>query len=174
MNSGRLLGIVLSVMGFTIAVAAGLYLAVRLSRSELDVTGVLVGAGLAFIPVALLAGAGLYIYAQNARREEPEPESTMRQQRDLVDWLRSQGHISLDDAAQRLNVEVDAVRAIVRELIGLRVFSGYVDWQSGVLYQVETERLRAMHDCQTCGSPIDVPENGVVGCKGCQTEYFSV
>lgn len=174
MRSDRLLSIVLTGIGFAIAVAAGLYLAVRLSRGEIGSGGVLVGAGVAFVPVAVLVGIGIYLYARSLPREEPEQESTIRQQRDILDLLRSQGKVSLPEVAQAMNVDVDAVEGMVRELIGLRVFSGYVDWQSRLLVQDDAGRLGALQRCQKCGSPIDLSGGGVITCGVCQTEYFLV
>ncbi len=67
MNSGRLVGIILIVVGFGVAVIAGLWLASQVTGGQLQSGGALVGGGIAFIPVALLTGFGIYMYVQGGK-----------------------------------------------------------------------------------------------------------
>lgn len=173
MSSVRRLGIALSVIGFAIAVTAGLILAVRFSRGETEMGGVIVSAAAVFIPVGLLVAAGIYLYVRQAPREEAEPESTMPQQREIVVWLNSQSQVRIADVARTMSIDVEQVERMVHELISLRVFSGYVNWQAGVLVRIDADRLRAMQRCQTCDSPLDLASNSGA-CSVCQTEYFLV
>ncbi len=170
MNQTRLVGVILGVMGLGVALIAGLWLATQAASGETETGGVLVGAGLAFIPIALLMGFGVYFYVQGG--VQAQGESAMQQQRKLLDILRSRGKVSVSDMALELKVNVDAVKDMVHQLVGLQVFSGYVNWEEGTLYSAEASNLRALDKCKNCGGEISLVGKGVVACRFCGTEYF--
>lgn len=167
MNQGRLLGIILLVIGFGIAVLAGLFLA---ASDSLSAGAAVLGAGLAFVVVAPLMGFGLFFYTRGS--QEVEQESTMQQQRQLLDILRSRGQMRVDDMALEMSIPVDAVHDLIYQLVGLQVFSGYVNWKEGMLYSADAAQLREMKQCQRCGGDIQLVGRGTVVCPYCGTEYF--
>jgi hypothetical protein len=169
MNSSRLVGIILAIVGLGIAVIAGLWLASQVAAGMTS-GGALVGAGIAFIPVALLIGAGVYLYTQGGT--QAEEESVMRKQRQLLDILKSRGQVSVEDMALEMQTTVDAVKEMVHQLVGLQVFSGYVNWKDGILYSEEASKLRELRTCKNCGGEIRLAGKGVVVCPFCGTEYF--
>ncbi|GIL12442.1 MAG: hypothetical protein BroJett038_11620 [Chloroflexota bacterium] len=170
MNTGRLVGIILIVVGFGVAVIAGLWLAFQVSSESLSGGGALVGAGIAFIPVALLVGFGIYMFVQGGK--EAEEESSMQKQRRLLDIVKSRGQVSVPDVAMEMQISVEVVKDLVHQLVGLQVFSGYVNWQDGVLYSSDASKLRELEKCKNCGGEISLAGKGVVTCKFCGTEYF--
>jgi hypothetical protein len=170
MNSGRLFGIILIVVGFGIAVIAGLWLASQVSGGQLQSGGALVGAGLAFIPVALLVGFGIYMYVQGGK--EAESESEMQKQRQLLDIVKSRGQVAVSDLALEMKTNVDTVKSMVHQLVGLQVFSGYINWDKGILYSSDANNLRELQKCKNCGGEIKLVGKGVVACPFCGTEYF--
>ncbi|MBC6934299.1 MAG: hypothetical protein DWB42_00495 [Chloroflexi bacterium] len=170
MNTGRLVGIILIIVGFGVAVIAGLWLAFQVSSESLSGGGALVGAGIAFIPVALLVGFGIYMFVQGGK--EAEEESSMQKQRRLLDIVKSRGQVSVPDVAMEMQISVEVVKDLVHQLVGLQVFSGYVNWQDGVLYSSDASKLRELEKCKNCGGEISLAGKGVVTCKFCGTEYF--
>jgi hypothetical protein len=169
-NTGRLIGIILIVIGFGIAMIAGVWLAFGVSNDQMEIGGALVGAFVAFIPVAVLVGFGIYMFVQGGK--EAEVESTMRKQRELLDIVKSRGQVGVSDLALEMNTNVDSVKAMVHELVGLQVFSGYVNWDEGTLYSSEASKLRELTKCKNCGGEIQLVGKGVVVCRFCGTEYF--
>ncbi|NWG15097.1 MAG: hypothetical protein HXY41_00540 [Chloroflexi bacterium] len=170
MNTGRLVGVILIVVGFGVAIIAGLWLAFQVSSESLSGGGALVGAGIAFIPVALLVGFGIYMFVQGGK--EAEEESSMQKQRQLLDIVKSRGQVSVPDLAMEMQISVEVVKDLVHQLVGLQVFSGYVNWQEGVLYSSDAGKLRELDKCKNCGGEISLAGKGVVTCKFCGTEYF--
>ena len=170
MNTGRLVGIILMVVGFGVAVIAGLWLAVMISNQQMAADAAVVGAGLAFIPVALLVGFGIYMYVQGGK--EAVEESAMEKQRQLLDIVKSRGEVSVSDLAIEMGVTADDVKSMVHSLVGLQVFSGYINWDKGVLYSSDASSLRGLEKCKNCGGEIHLVGKGVVTCKFCGTEYF--
>lgn len=170
MNSSRLVGIILSVVGIGLALLAGLWLATQVSSGDVGSGGAVLGAGLAFIPVALLVGFGIYLFVRGGK--EAVTESTMQKQRQLLDILKSRGQVSVSDMAMEMRVSVDSVQDMVHQLVGLQVFSGYANWQDGTLYSSDAKELRALDKCKNCGGEIEIAGKGVFKCKYCGTEYF--
>jgi hypothetical protein len=170
MNSGRLIGIILMVSGFGVAVIAGAFLSVQVGSEALTAGGAVVGAGLAFIPVAVLVGFGIFLYVRGG--QEAEEESVMQKQRQLLDLVKTRGQVSVNDLAVDMRVSVDGIKDMVRQLVGLQVFSGYVNWDDGILYSSDASKLRDLKNCEKCGAPITLAGKGVVVCKYCGTEYF--
>ncbi len=170
MNGSRLSGIVLSIIGLGIAVIAGLFLASQVSAGDLSGGGALVGAMLAFIPVALLLGFGVYLFLRGG--SEAKETSTMQQQRRILDIVKSRGQVAVADLALEVGVPVNTIQDLVHQLVGLQVFSGYVNWQEGVLYSDDASKLRDLTKCKNCGGDIVLVGKGTVVCKFCGTEYF--
>jgi hypothetical protein len=161
-------GITLVAIGFGIAVIAGLWLAVLAQQT--GVGGILIGAGIAFIPVAILVGAGIYMVVISGR--EALEESEMQQQRQLLDIVKSRGEVAVADLALEMKVSADKVRALIHQLVGLQVFSGYVNWEKGIIYSSNAGSLRGLQQCKNCNGDIHLIGKGVVTCKFCGTEYF--
>lgn len=170
MNSSRLVGVILTVVGLGVALIAGIWLATQVSGKELSGGGAALGAGLAFIPVALLVGFGLYLFVRGG--SEAQEESVMQKQRQLLDILKSRGQVSVNDMALEMHTNVDSVKDMVYQLVGLQVFSGYINWDTGILYSSEAKELRALDKCKNCGGEISLVGKGIVRCKYCGTEYF--
>jgi hypothetical protein len=170
MNSSRLTGIILTVVGLGVAVIAGLWIAAQVSSGAWSSATPMFAAGVAFIPVALLVGFGIYLYVQGGAQAKEETE--MQKQRRLLDILKSRGQVSVSDMAVEMGVPVAQVQNLVHQLVGLQVFSGYVNWEDGTLYSAEASQLRQLDKCKNCGGEITLAGKGVVVCKYCGTEYF--
>jgi len=170
MNQGRLIGIILIVVAFGIAAIVGSFIAAQTSTNELGLGGATILAGIAFIPISMLAGFGIFLYVKG--KLEAEQQSVMRKQRELLDIVRTQGQVEIRNVALEMNVDLDTVKQMVHQLVGLQVFSGYVNWDDGILYSSEASKLRDLKQCEKCGAPIQLVGKGVVACKACGTEYF--
>ncbi len=170
MNSGRLTGIIAMVIGTGITALAGLFLGQQTAAGDLGGGGAIVGAFGAFVIVAPLFAFGIYMYIQGGQEEERESE--MQQQRRLLDIIQARGQIDIRKAAIELNLSVDEVRQMLYNLVGLQVFSGYINWDKGTLYSAEASNLRDLKECENCGGSIELAGKGVVACPYCGTEYF--
>ena len=170
MERGRAIGISLIVIGVGVAAIAGIFLAIQVGDDSLSAGGAVLGAFIVFIPVALLVGFGLLMVIKAG--QEAQEETVMRNQRRLLDIVRSRGQVGVHEVALEMNVSVDSVKEMVHQLVGLQVFSGYVNWNDGVLYSSDASQLRELDRCKRCGGDIQLAGKGVVLCPYCGTEYF--
>src|SRR5690606_36485617 len=104
--------------------------------------------------------------------QEAAEESVMQKQRQLLDILKSRGQVSVSEMAVEMQVSADTIKNMVHQLVGLQVFSGYANWQNGVLYSSDASQLRELEQCRNCGGEIQLVGKGIVTCKYCGTEYF--
>jgi hypothetical protein len=96
----------------------------------------------------------------------------MQKQRQLLDIVKSRGQVDITDLAIEMKSSAESIKQIVHQLVGLGVFSGYVNWDDGTLYSSDARHLRDLKNCEKCGAPIQLVGKGVVKCKFCGTEYF--
>jgi len=169
-NSSKLIGMGLVIVGLGIALIVGLWLAGQVSSELLDSGGALIGAGLAFIPVALIVGGGIYLFNQGGH--EQKRTSEMQRQRQVLDIVKSRGQVTVSDLALEMGMNATEVKSIVHQLVGLQVFSGYINWDEGTLFSADASQLRALDKCKNCGGELRLSGKGVVTCRFCGTEYF--
>ena len=126
------MGSILIALGFIAAAVAGFWFAVQLVQGALEPGEAARSAVLLFIPIGALVLAGIYLRT----RQKPviEPESMVEKQRHLVDLLNVRGSVPVSEMASALQVDEATLRELVDQLIRLEIFTGQVDWDSGVMY----------------------------------------
>ncbi|MBE2182670.1 MAG: hypothetical protein IAE89_04520 [Anaerolineae bacterium] len=168
MNS-RLVGIVLIVIGLVLAVLAGIWLMTQVNAG-MTIGAATLGAAIAFIPVALLEGFGLYLVVKGGAEQKQMGE--MQKQRQLLDIVKSRGQVDINNLALEMALPVAQIQNMIHQLVGLQVFSGYINWDGGILYSEDASKLRELDKCKNCGGEITLAGKGVVRCRFCGTEYF--
>lgn len=166
----RFLGILLSVLGIGFAALAGLWIATNVSAGSLETGGAVLSAFFAFVFVALLLVSGIYLFLRSGR--EANAQSAMETQRKLIDIVKSRGEVDVHQLAVELGTPLPVVKDLTHQLVGLGVFSGYVNWDSGTLYSADAKGLREMEKCRNCGGALKLAGKGVIACPYCGTEYF--
>ncbi|MBI5959377.1 MAG: hypothetical protein HY866_11620, partial [Chloroflexi bacterium] len=87
--------------------------------------------------------------------------------------VQSRGQVKLDDLIVEMQLPRDQVRDMIHSLVGLGVFSGYVNWDDGgTLYSSDAKHLRDLKSCPNCGGEITLSGKGVAKCRFCNTEFF--
>lgn len=171
MNNGRLVGIIALVVGVVIGAIAVAWVSANSGSGALSSGGAILGLGLAFLVlVAPLVGFGIFMIVQGGK--EAGNQAKAAQQRRLLDIVRSRGQVDIADLAIEMQMDQEALRAMIHQLVGLQVFSGYINWDQGVLYSAEASKLRDLQKCENCGGEIELSGKGVVTCRFCGTEYF--
>ncbi|MCC7206152.1 MAG: hypothetical protein IT323_02535 [Anaerolineae bacterium] len=164
----RLLGIILIVVGVVLGLVAAAWL---FTNPDLVTPARILGLGIALLVlVAPFVGGGVYVLAQGMGDAKKAAEAS--QQRKLLNVVQSRGQIKLDDAALELQVPKDRLRDMVHSLVGLGVFSGYINWDEGTLYSKDASALRELRTCPNCGGEITLSGKGVARCRFCGTEFF--
>ena len=166
MNQSKLVGVILAIVGAVILVLTiGWALANRVSGGA-----TVLAAGFGFLVAAPLLGFGIYTLVRG--RAEEGQEKTIKQQQKLLSMVTTQGKVQLSSAAIELNSTLDEMRQITRDLVGKQLFSGYVDWDGGMLYSVDAAKLKDKK-CPKCGGELELAGKGLIKCPYCGSEVFT-
>ncbi len=170
MTGGRLVGVLLLGAALLACLIGSAVMLPRFFVGDLDVVALFLGLALAAVLVLPLAGGGVYMLARGG--QEAKSDVVAQKQRRLLDMVTTRGELPISDAAVELQMPRDEVKNWVYRLVGLGVFTGYINWEDGVLYSAQASQLRNMTHCKKCGGEVKLAGKGVVRCPYCGTEYF--
>jgi hypothetical protein len=169
-SGGGVIGILLLLGGLIFGLVGVAWIGSSLAGGALTIGGALVGGALLAAVILPLWGVGIFVLVRSARESIAEAGST--EMRRILDIVRSRGQVPVSDLAIELESNLDEIKRRIHELVGLGLFSGYVNWGEGVLYSGEAARLRGLEMCRHCGGALKLAGKGVTTCPHCGTEYF--
>jgi len=169
-NSGRIVGILLIIAGLALGLIGVGWLISSVAVGGLGITGAILGGALLAMPILLLLGAGVFLLVRSGREavEDAEREVLRR----ILDLVQSKGQVPISELVLEFKSSRNQVQNQVHALVGMGVFSGYVNWDEGVLYSAEAANLRDLERCKHCGGELKLVGKGVISCPFCGTEYF--
>jgi hypothetical protein len=169
-SSGRIIGIILVAAAVLLCLGVGGWLVSAAIGGGLTIAGAALGGLLALIIAGPMAGVGAYLLIQGAREERSMAK--VEQQRKLLNIVKTRGQVTISDLVLELGGEYTEVKNWIYDLVGKGLFSGYVNWEEGILYSEQASQLRDETRCKHCGGEIQLAGKGVVSCPYCGTEYF--
>lgn len=170
MKSGRIVAFILVGAGLLVFVVGGLWLGGGLAEGNLRITGALLGAGLMVILIIPLIGAAIYLFVQSGHEAAEDAERA--DLRKILDMVKSRGQLPISDIVLELGETKDQVQDKIHALVGMGVFSGFINWEEGTLYSEDAAGLREIDRCKYCGGEVRLAGKGVMTCPYCGTEYF--
>ena len=169
-RSGRLIGIILFFVGIFVCLggSAVSYTSTRSVESN-AAGGFVLGAVLSVFIAIPFVGAGIYLMVRG-RAEEAEMADVGRQ-RKILDMVKTRGQVDITDLVFELSSTSDQVRDDIYKIVGMGLFTGYVNWDDGVLYSKEASQLTG-NKCPNCGGEQEFAGKGVITCQYCGTDVF--
>jgi DNA-directed RNA polymerase subunit RPC12/RpoP/flagellar basal body-associated protein FliL len=171
-KSGRLIGILLVGAGIVVCLAGSLVSFYSTRSAEVGANqsgGLVLGIVISVIIAIPLVGAGVYLTLRG-RAEEADMADSSRQ-RKILDMVKTRGQVNVNDLVLELKTPTAQVRDDIYRLVGLGLFTGYVNWNSGILYSVEASKLTG-NKCPNCGGEQEFAGKGVITCKYCGSQIF--
>jgi DNA-binding Lrp family transcriptional regulator len=101
------------------------------------------------------------------------PGALLEKQRRLAETVTAHGQITLGELAAELHAPRELLREWVYALVRRGGFTGYVNWDEGVIYSAEARKLAAAGSCPRCGGKLNLAGRGVVQCGHCGAEVFT-
>lgn len=154
--------------GVALMLVVGVWLIANLMEGTLRTSGAALGAVLMLIVVAPLLGGGVFLFIRG--REEAQQFAEVAKERQILNMVLTRGQLRISDAALEMNLSRDQIKEYVHDLVGKGLFSGYINWNEGVLYAKEASEMR--RKCPNCGGELELAGKGVFECPYCGTEIF--
>ncbi len=168
---GRTLGIILLIGGTIVAIILGVLMMTYSREGSLTSGASVLGFTLGFLVLVLPQwGFGAYLLWQG--NKDAAAAATAEKQRELLDIIKSRGQVDIGDVAIEMRVPMDEVHEMLHQLVGMGLYSGYINWDEGMLYSKEASQIRELSNCYHCGGEVKFAGKGVLRCPYCGTEYF--
>jgi hypothetical protein len=166
----RTVGILLIVAAVVVCLIGSLWLVVSGLDSGQAGGAILGFALLMIVVVAPLAGFGVITLTRS--RSEATQLADADAMRKVLDMVKTRGKVNMSDVVIELKSDLPTVQSQLYRLVGMGIFSGYINWDEGVLYSEEASSLHGMTQCKHCGGNLTLAGKGVIKCPFCGTEYF--
>lgn len=109
----------------------------------------------------------------DAKRGQVYSAAALRaRQSQLAAVVLARGQIRLDELERELRAPRDLVRQWVYEVVKRGEFTGYINWEEGILYSAEARRLTEAGKCPHCNGELSLAGKGVIRCAYCGSEIF--
>ena len=169
MGQGKTIGLILIFAGLAIGLAGTGWLGTTLATGSLGPGGFALGLALLVLVVLPFIGFGVFFLVRGAA--ESRDMARVAQERRLLNMVMAQGKLPVAEAALEMNLSLDQVKAYIYDLVGKGLFTGYINWNDGILYAREAAEMRT-NKCPNCGGERELVGKGIVRCPYCGSELF--
>jgi len=169
MGQGKTVGVILIAIALVIFLVAGLFLLSGMSEGPLRGSGLMLGLGLTLVLVLPLLAVGLVMLRQG--QGEARQFAQAEQEKRILNIVQTHGQVRVGDVVIEMNLTRDQVRDYIYDLVGKGLFTGYINWQDGILYARQASEMQTTK-CPNCGGVREVVGKGVVKCPFCGSELF--
>ncbi|RMD49284.1 MAG: hypothetical protein D6835_05510 [Candidatus Thermofonsia bacterium] len=168
---GRTLGAILIAGGVIVGAIVIWLMNAMQSDGGLTSAGAALGIVLGLL-VLVLPQLGFGIFLLWKGGQEAKTAVSAKKQRQILDIVKSRGQIPISDLVIEMQSNRDDVQQLLHQLVGMGLYSGYVNWDEGMLYSQEASELRTLDRCKHCDGELSLAGKGVIRCPYCGTEYF--
>ena len=166
MSQGKTIGLIMAGIGAAVLLLAAMWALVSPMAAGAKVLAVFFGL---IISAPLI---GIVIYTYNKGSAEAGEEKVIAKERKLLSMVMTQGKVNIAEAALELQTTRDETKQLIYDLIGKQLFTGYVNWQEGVLLSADASKIKEGGKCPKCGGQLELAGKGIIKCPFCGSEVF--
>ena len=169
-GSGKTLGIILMVGGGLLLIAFGAWATTALLSSETTSGGAVLGIVLALIVIAPIFGVGAYLFRKGG--QEQREMAQVEKEKQILNAVLTRGQVTINELVAEMQLPREDIERMIQDLVGKQLFSGAVNWEKGVLYSVESQKLTGDSKCPNCGGDLVFAGKGLIVCPYCGSQVF--
>lgn len=166
---GKTIGILLGIFGLALAIVPALMMLPNLLNGKLTGGGFMICEGPAVLIGLIATGVGIYMMIGGAKEQEEQIQ--VEKEKLILNIIETRGKVKLSDIAIETGLTTDQVAHYIYDLVGKRLFTGFVDWKGGVIQSQEAQDM-PQNKCPNCGGQLELAGKGIVKCPYCGTEIF--
>jgi hypothetical protein len=128
--------------------------------------------GIAFfglIPALFFGTVGAIFWRQNNIEQRQRRDVHLREE--LLQRVMTRGRCKFDELAQELRVKPKVIEEALYDVVGMKLFTGYVNWPGREIIAMEAEQISG-DKCPNCGGAIELSGKSMARCPYCGTQVF--
>jgi len=168
---GRVLGFILLAGGIIVGIIITVLMIVYTREGSLTAGAATLGWVLG-IAVLVLPQLGIGAFLLWKGTQDAAKTAKADEQRELLSIVKARGQIDIDELVIEMHSNKDSIHDMIHDLVGMGLYSGYINWDEGILYSRQASKLRDLTNCEHCGGKVELVGKGVIQCPFCGTEYF--
>ena len=130
----------------------------------------MLGILLAVIVIAPVFGVGAYLFRKGG--QEQREMAQVEKEKQILNAVLTRGQVTINELVAEMQLPREDIERMIQDLVGKQLFSGAVNWQKGVLYSVESQKLTGDSKCPNCGGDLVFAGKGLIVCPYCGSQVF--
>ena len=169
-GSGKVLGLILMIVSAVLLLAFGAWAFTALSSTETTSSGAVLGLLLALLVMAPVFGIGAYLFRKGGQEQQELVQ--VQKEKQILNAVLTRGQVSISELVAEMQLPREEIEQMIQNLVGKQLFSGAINWDKGILYSVESQKLTDDHKCPNCGGELVFAGKGLIKCPYCGSQVF--
>lgn len=169
-GGGKTLGLVFMIGAAVLLLAFGVWAMTALGSSETTSSGAALGVVLALIVIAPVFGVGAYLFRKGG--QEQQELAQVQKEKQILNAVLTRGQVTINELVAEMQLPAEEIKQMIQTLVGKQLFSGAVNWDKGILYSVESQKLTGDGKCPNCGGDLEFAGKGLIQCRYCGSQVF--
>jgi DNA-directed RNA polymerase subunit RPC12/RpoP len=169
-GSGKTVGLVLMGVSAALLLVFSIWVLAALAGNETTGAGAVLGLLLALLVMGPLLGAGAYLFRRGG--QEQREYAQVAKEKQILNAVLARGQVTIHELIVDLQLPREEIERMIQSLVGKQLFSGAINWEKGLLYSVESQKLTSDHRCPNCGGELQFAGKGLIACPYCGSQVF--
>ena len=115
-------------------------------------------------------GIGAYLFRKGGQ-EQPEYVQVAKEKQ-ILNAVLARGQVTITELIADMQLPREEIEGMIQDLVGKQLFSGAINWEKGILYSVESQKLTGDQKCPNCGGDLKFAGKGLIICPYCGSQVF--
>jgi len=169
-GSGKMIGLALMIGSALLLMAFGAWAVTALGASETTSGGGVLGMLLALLIMAPIFGIGAYLFRKGGA--EQKEFAQVQKEKQILNAVLTRGQVTVSELVAEMQRPHEEIEQMIHDLVGKQLFSGAINWDKGILYSVDSQKLTGDSKCPNCGGDLVFAGKGLIACPYCGSQVF--